>query len=172
MAAIDKLYLNNWYEFDRLVRWSICHYPKLLNYMYDWRMTYKDWDKAMNESIKSTKQIFKRELEKIGGKDVSLQDGINNLIGHYRKDADYECSYEQAKEEVEYILKKVNESDDELEADYKRPVMLTSYKVDRKLLWICPLPEVRKYLYEQCGYKKHWEWLYKSFWKGTYELTH
>lgn len=171
MAAIDKLYLNDWYEFDRLVRWSICYYPKLLNYMYDWRMTYKDWDKAMNESIKSTKQIFKRELEKIGGKDVSLQDGINNLIGHYRKDADYECSYEQAKEEVEYIeyiLKKVNESDDELEADYKRPVMLTSYKVDRKLLWICPLPEVRKYLYEQCGYKKHWEWLYKLFWKGTY----
>lgn len=172
MAAIDKLYLNDWYEFDRLVRWSICYYPKLLNYMYDWRMTYKDWDKAMNESIKSTKQIFKRELEKIGGKDVSLQDGINNLIGHYRKDADYERSYEQAKEEVEYILKKVNESDDELEADYKRPVMLTSYKVDRKLLWICPLPEVRKYLYEQCGYKKHWEWLYKLFWKGTYELTH
>lgn len=106
MAAIDKLYLNDWYEFDRLVRWSICYYPKLLNYMYDWRMTYKDWDKAMKESIKSTKQIFKRELEKIGGKNVSLRDGIYNLIDHYRKDADYECSYEQAKEEVEYILKR------------------------------------------------------------------
>lgn len=172
MAAIDKLYLNDWYEFDRLVRWSICHYPKLLNYMYDWRMTYKDWDKAMKESIKSTKQIFKRELEKIGGRNVSLKVGIYNLIDHYRKNADYECSYEQAKEEVEYILKKANESDDELEADYQRPVMLTSYKVDRKLLWICPLPEVRKYLYEQCGYKKRWEWLYKLFWKGTYELTH
>lgn len=172
MAAIDKLYLNDWYEFDRLVRWSICYYPKLLNYMYDWRMTYKDWDKAMKESIKSTKQIFKRELEKIGGKDVSLKVGIYNLIDHYRKDADYECSYEQAKEEVEYILKRANMSDDELEADYQRHVMLCSYKIDRKLLWICPLPEVRKYLYEQCGYKKRWEWLYKLFWKGTYELTH
>ena len=172
MAAIDKLYLNNWYEFDRLVRWSICYYPKLLHYIYDWRMTYKDWDKAMKESIKSTKQIVERALEKIGGKNVSLQDGINNLIDRYLKDADYECSYEQAKEEVEYILKKANMSDDELEADYKRPVMLCSYKIDRKLLWICPLPEVRKYLYEQCGYKKRWEWLYRIFWKGKYELTH
>ena len=172
MAAIDKLYLNDWYEFDQLVRWSICYYPKLLHYMYDWRMTYKDWDKAMNESIKSTKQIIERELEKIGGKDVSLQDGINNLIDHYRKSADYECSYEQAKDEVEYILKKANMSDDELQADYQRPVMCIPYKMDRKLLWICPLPEVRKYLYEQCGYKKRWEWLYRIFWKGKYELTH
>ena len=172
MAAIDKLYLNDWYEFDNLVKWSICYYPKLLNYMYDWRMTYKDWDKAMKESIKSTKQVFERDLEKIGGKNVSLQDGINNLIDHYHKVADYECSYEQAKEEVEYILKKANMSDDELEADYKRPVMLCSYKIDRKLLWICPLPEVRKYLYEQCGYKKRWEWLYRIFWRGKYELTH
>lgn len=172
MAAIDKLYLNDWYEFDQLVRWSICYYPKLLNYMYDWRMTYKDWYKAMKESIKSTKQIFERDLEKIGGKNASLRDGINNLIDHYRKSADYECSYEQAKDEVEYILKKANMSDDELQADYQRPVMCIPYKMDRKLLWICPLPEVRKYLYEQCGYKKRWEWLYRIFWKGKYELTH
>lgn len=172
MAAIDKLYLNNWYEFDRLVIWSICYYPKLLNYIYNWRMTYTEWDKAMKESIKSTKQIVERDLEKIGGKDVSLQDGINNLIDRYHKDVDYECSYEQAKEEVEYVLKSANKSDDEWEADYKRPVMLCSYKIDRKLLWICPLPEVRKYLYEQCGYKKRWEWLYRIFWKGKYELTH
>ena len=172
MAAIDKLYLKNWYEFDKLVRWSICHYPKLLNYMYNWKMTYKDWDEAMNESIKSTKQIFARELEKIGGKDVSLRDGIYNLIDHYRNEADYECSYDQAKWEVEYILNIANKSDDELEEDYSRPVMNTPCKIDRKLLWICPLPEVRKYLYEQCGYKKRWEWLYKMFWKGTYEFTH
>ena len=172
MAAIDKLYLNDWYEFDNLVKWSICYYPKLLHYIYDWRMTYKDWDKAINESIKSTKQIIERELKKIGGKDVSLKDGINNLISHYHKDANYECSYEQAKDEVEYILKKANMSDDELQADYQRPVMLCSYKIDKKLLWICPLPEVRKYLYEQCGYKKRWEWLYRIFWKGKYELTH
>lgn len=172
MAAIDKLHLRDWHEFDKLVRWSICHYPKLLNYMYDWRMTYKDWNDAMNESIKSTKQIAERELKKIGGRDVSLQDGIYNLIDHYRKEADYECSYEQAKEEVEYILEIANKSYIELEDGYYRSIMNTPCKIDRKLLWICPLPEIRKYLYEQCGYKKRWEWLYKIFWKGKKEFIH
>ena len=172
MAAIDKLHLRNWHEFDRLVRWSICHYPELLNYMYDWRMTYKDWDKAMKASIKMTKKINARDLEKIGGKDVSLRDGIYNLIDHYRKEADYECSYDQAKEEVEYVLKIANMSDDELEEEYSRPIMSTLCEIDRKLLWICPLPEVRKYLYEQCGYKKRWEWLYRMFWKGKKEFTY
>lgn len=171
MAAIDKLYLNNWYEFDKLVRWSICHYPELLNYMYDWRITYKDWEKSMKASTTLTKKINARDLEKIGGKDVSLRNGIYNLIDYYRKEADYECSYYQAKCEAESILNTANKSDIELEDDYSRAVMNTTCKIDRKLLWICPLPEVRKYLYEQCGYKKRWEWLYRMFWKGTYEFT-
>lgn len=47
MAAIDRLYLKDWFKFDELVRWSICYYPELLNYMYNWRMTYEDWDKSM-----------------------------------------------------------------------------------------------------------------------------
>jgi len=172
MAAIDRLYLKDWYEFDKLVRWSICHYPKLLNYMYNWRMTYKDWDEAMNESIKTKKEIVARDLEKIGGKNISLQDGIYNLIAHYRNEVDYECSYEQAKEEVEYVLKIANMSDAELEEEYSRPIMNTPCKVDRKLLWICPLSEIRKYLHEQCGYKKRWEWLYKMFWKGKKEFIY
>lgn len=172
MAAIDKLHLRDWHEFDKLVRWSICHYPKLLNYMYDWRMTYKDWNDAMNESIKSRKQIAERDLEKIGGKDVSFRTAIYNLIDYYRDAVGYECSYDQAKEEVEYILNLANKSDAELEEDYSCPIMNTPYKIDRKLLWICPLPEVRKYLYEQCGYKRRWEWLYKIFWRGKKEFIH
>ena len=172
MAAIDKLHLRDWYEFDKLVRWSICHYPKLLNYMYDWRMTYNDWDKSMKASIKMTKKINARDIEKIGGKDVSLRDATYNLIDYYRKESDYECSYDQAKWEAESILNIANKSDIELEDDYSRSVMNTPCKIDRKLLWICPLPEVRKYLYEQCGYKKRWEWLYKMFWKGKYEFTY
>ena len=63
-----------------------------------------------------------------------------------------------------------NKSDDELEDDYSCPVMNTTCNIDIKLLWICPLPEVRRYLYEQCGYKKRWEWLYKIFWKGKNEF--
>lgn len=172
MAGIDKLHLKSWHTFDKLVRWSICHYPKLLNYMYDWRITYNDWDKSMKASIKMAKKINARDIEKIGGKDVSLRDATYNLIDYYRKESDYECSYDQAKWEAESILNIANKSDIELEDDYSQSVMNTPCKIDRKLLWICPLPEVRKYLYEQCGYKKRWEWLYKMFWKGKYEFTY
>lgn len=172
MAAIDKLYLKNWHEFDRLVRWSICHYPKLLNYMYDWRMTYKDWDKAMKTWIKRTRKNNDRDLEKIGGKDVSLRTATYNLIDYYRDSVGYECSYDQAKYEVERVLDIANKSDVELEEYYSRPIMSTPCEIDRKLLWICPLPEIRKYLYEQCGYKRRWEWLYKMFWKGKKEFIY
>lgn len=172
MAAIDKMYLKDWYTFDTLVRWSICHYPKLLNYMYDWRMTYKDWEKSMKASIKTTKKINALDLEKIGGKDVSLRTAIYNLIDYYRKEADYECGYEQALWEAESILNIANKSQDDLEDDYSRPVMNTPCKIDRKLLWICPVPQVRKYLYEQCGYKKRWEWLYRIFWRGKKEFCY
>lgn len=172
MAAIDKMYLKDWYTFDTLVKWSICYYPKLLNYMYDWRMTYKDWDKAMKVSIKTTKKINARDLKKLGGKDVSLRDATYNLIDYYRKEADYECSYDQAKYEAESILNTANKSDIELEDDYSRPVMNASLKIDRKLLWICPIPQVRKYLYKQCGYKKRWEWLYRIFWRGKKEFCY
>lgn len=172
MAAIDKLHLRDWHEFDKLVRWSICHYPKLLNYMYDWRITCKDWDKSMKASIKMTKKINARDLEKIGGKDVSLRDATYNLIDYYRKESDYECRYDQAKWEAESILNIANKSDIELEDDYSRPIMSTPCEIDRKLLWICPLPEIRKYLYEQCGYKRRWEWLYKMFWKGKKEFIY
>lgn len=172
MAGIDKLHLKSWYTFDELVRWSICHYPELLNYMYDWRISYKDWEKAMKASIKMTKKINARDLEKIGGKDVSLRTATYNLIDYYRKEADYECSYDQAKYEAESILNIANKSDIEFEDDYFRPVMNTSCKIDRKLLWICPIKEVRDYLHEQCGYSRRWEWLYKIFWKGKYEFTY
>ena len=140
--------------------------------MYDWRMTYKDWEKSMKASIKMIKKINERDLEKIGGKDVSLRTATYNLIDYYRKEACYECSYDQAKDEAESILTMANKSDVSLEDDYSRAVMNTPCKIDRKLLWICPIPEVRKYLYEQCGYKKRWEWLYKMFWRGTYEFTY
>ena len=172
MAAIDKLSLNNWHEFDKLVRWAICHYPELLNYMYDWRITRKDWEKSMKASIKLTRKINARDLKKIGGEDVSLRNAIYNLIDYYRKEVDYECSYDQAKWEAVNILNIADKSDDDLEDDYSRAVMNTSCKIDRKLLWICPLHEVRKYLYEQCGYSRRWEWLYKIFWRGRKEFIY
>lgn len=170
MAAIDKMYLNDWYSFDRLVRWSKCHFPSLLNYFYDWRMTYTDWTDAEREYVESVRKINERDLEKIGGKDVSLRNGIYNLIDYYRKEANYECGYEQAKWEVGGILEIAHKDDMELADNHSRPVLNTPIKIDKKLLWICPVPEVREYLHEQCGYKRRWEWLYRIFWRGKKEF--
>lgn len=38
-----------------------------------------------------------------------------------------------------------------------------SLKQDRYLYWRCPLPFIREYLREQCGYKDNW--FVKLFWK-------
>lgn len=38
-----------------------------------------------------------------------------------------------------------------------------SRKEDSYLYWHCPLPFVREYLHEQCGYKDNW--FVKLFWK-------
>ena len=172
MAGVDKLYLKSWHTFDELVRWSICHYPKLLNYMYNWRMTYAEWKELEKKEIKYTREINERDLKKIGGKYITPHKGAKNLIKHYKETADYDCPYEQALDEVTYILNIAHKDDFELAEDYSQPIMNTPCKIDRKLLWICPIKEVREYLYEQCGYKRQWEWLYKIFWKGKYEFTY
>lgn len=35
MAAIDKLYVRTYEEYDDLRRWALVYYPKLLIYFYD-----------------------------------------------------------------------------------------------------------------------------------------
>ena len=157
MAGIDKMYLKDWFAFDRLVRWSICHYPVLLNYFYNWRMTYEEWEESDNEYVKTTRKINERDLEKIGGKDT-------------KETADYDCPYEQALSEVTSILDIAHMDDFELAEEHSRPVLNTPISIDKKLLWLCPIPEVREYLHDQCGYKRRWEWLYKIFWRGKKEF--
>lgn len=170
MAGVDKMYLKSWYAFDRLVKWSICHCPVLLNYFYDWRMTYMEWDKADQEYVKTTRVINERDLEKIGGKDTTPHKGAKMLIEHYKEVSDYDCPYEQALSEVTSILDIAHKDDFELAEEHSRPVLNTPISIDKKLLWLCPIPEVREYLHDQCGYKRRWEWLYKIFWRGKKEF--
>lgn len=35
MAAVDKLYVRTYEEYDDLRRWALAYYPKLLIYFYD-----------------------------------------------------------------------------------------------------------------------------------------
>ena len=44
MAAIDKMYLKDYYVFDEFRLWCLIHNPKLLNHFYHWNMIHKEWE--------------------------------------------------------------------------------------------------------------------------------
>jgi hypothetical protein len=71
---------------------------------------------------------------------------------------------EQAEEEAFAIIDAYEKSARDWEDSYTCPIMNTPFVVDDKLLWICPIPCVRKYLEEHCGYKT--KWYHKLFWRG------
>lgn len=164
MAAIDKMYCHSYYEYDDLRKWAIVYYPQLLFYFYTITLDYILWQKNIDSWLDITKRHLMMDLVKIDNTD-NIEDAIQNLIKHYKDSANYDCPYEQAKSEVDDLFeRKVLLDTDMLEEEYTFPVMNTPLSVDRKLLWICPIPCVRKYLEEQCGYKT--KWYHKLFWRG------
>ena len=44
MAAIDKMYLGDYFIFDKFRLWCIVHKPTLLYHFYNWNMNEKEWD--------------------------------------------------------------------------------------------------------------------------------
>jgi len=164
MACIDKLYVKSYFEYDDLRKWAIVYYPQLLWHFYDITLDYNKWKTNINSWVENQKMILSRELAKIDNEE-DLRIASFKLIRHYQNSADYDCPYEQAEYEVKSIFKrkKLIETD-QIENEYETPVMNTPIKVDKKLLWTCPLPCVRRYLEEQCGYKTRW--YHKIFWRG------
>ena len=164
MAAIDKMYCHSYYEYDDLRKWAIVYYPQLLFYFYTITLDYTLWQKNVDSWLDMTKRHLIMDLIKIGNAN-NTNDAIQNLIKYYKEPANYDCPYEQAKSEVDDIFTRKTLLDaGMLEEEYTFPVMSTPLSVDRKLLWICPIPCVRKYLEEQCGYKT--KWYHKLFWRG------
>lgn len=164
MAAIDKMYCHSYYEYDDLRKWAIVYYPQLLFYFYTITLDYTLWQKNVDSWLDMTKRHLIMDLIKIDNTD-NIDNAIQNLIKHYKESANYDCPYEQAKSEVEDIFTRKTFLDaGMLEEKYTFPVMNTPLSVDRKLLWICPISCVRKYLEEQCGYKT--KWYHKLFWRG------
>ena len=165
MAGIDKLYLNNYFDYDELRRWAIVYYPELLFYFYSVCENYTDWSESISEYVKDHKEIAERDYKLLG--DFKTKDeAIKNLIDHYKSSADYDCPLEQAIDEVDSIIEAYNRTDEDWENVYSHPVTNTPFSVDKKLKWICPLPFVRKYLHEQCGVNPKYEWFYRLFWRG------
>lgn len=163
MAAIDKMYLHSYYEFDELRKWALVYYPELIFYMNRLTMNYAEYCESRDMWVKQTKEDIRRDYARFRGKTGNQ---IQNLIDYYKRTVDYDCPWEQAVDEYKYCEKQMQKTDSDLEDDYTFLAMNTPMRVDRKLKWICPVPCVRKYLQNQCGVNPKREWLYKLFWKG------
>lgn len=166
MAAIDKMYVHSYYEYDDVRRWAMVYYPELLFYFYDIALSYNDYEKNRDKWVEKYKEDIERNYARLGKFETKSQ-AVSNLQYHYRKSAGYKCPLRQAKEEVDYCLKqyeKLQIGNYALEEDYTFPIMNTPFEVDLYLKWHCPVPCVRKYLEEHCGYKTRW--YYKLFWRG------
>lgn len=163
MAAIDKICVNSYYDYDELRRWAIVYYPELLFYFYDISITPKQWEENRKYYVKGSMEIAKRDYKKLG--DFScVPEAEYNLKSYYLKSVNYICTARQATEEVKYIIEAYGRTKEDWEERYEAPITNTPFSVDRKLLWICPIPFVRKYLEETCGYKTRW--YHKLFWRG------
>ena len=154
------MYVHSYYEYDDLRRWAIAYYPELLFHFYDITMTYQQWESDCRAYVKQSIAIAKISYEKIGGTEYAVE----NIIKYYKEVADYDCPLEQAQDEAFAIIDAYNRTAIDWEELYSEPIMNTPFKVDKKLLWICPVPCVRTYLEEHCGYKT--KWYHKLFWKG------
>lgn len=86
--------------------------------------------------------------------------------------------WDDAKKSTVHSLSKIIDSPDKdsvaylngLVEDIAIPCCNFRFDQDRFLLWHCPLPFIRDYLYNQCGYKHHW--YYELFFKGKKEYDY
>lgn len=166
MAAIDKMYVHSYFEYDDIRKWAIAYYPELLFYMTNFAMNFEDYVSKRNHWVEYYKIRIKKDYKRLGAFKTKTE-AVHNLVKHYKESANYDCPLEQAKDEVDYCIKqyeKLQAGDFALEDDYSLCVMNTPFEVDKKLLWICPVPCVREYLEKQCGYKT--KWYHKLFWRG------
>lgn len=156
MAAIDKMYLKDYYVFDKFRLWCLIHNPKLLKSFYYWNLTQQEWDKWKENIYQSRKEMYDREFERAST--------VELLRENYKK-IGYNPPLEQLEEEVASVLAQVEKLKDKATyiEDTTLPMTNFSCKEDRYLLWHCPIEEVREYLTKQCGYKERW--YYKLFFK-------
>lgn len=165
MAAIDKLYVHTFQEYEKVKLWALVYYPKLLLYFYNISLTYKQYHENRREWCVNAKRGIENSHKRLG--DYKTQEeAIQNLIKHYKDVSDYDCPYKQAEEEVLDDFHDISLTDDGLKETYMFPIMNTPCRIDKKLKWICPVPCVREYLHKQCGVNPKLEWLYRIFWRG------
>ena len=80
------------------------------------------------------------------------------IIPEINRESFYNAMLEEAKklkDKIEYIC------------NVKIPIACFTIKQDQYLFWHCPLPFIRKYLIEQCGYEE--KWYHKILFKFTFK---
>lgn len=158
MAGIDRLYLHNFGDFEDLRKWAIVYYPKLLLYFYStyFFVDYIKWEEDLARVAKGCKDRAKKAW-KDASTDGTLECAIAELVRRG-------FSQEDAAEEARALYKDYSKTLLNWYNETKFPVMQTPFKIDKKLVWICPINCVRKYLEDNCGIKTRW--YHKIFWRG------
>lgn len=160
MAAIDKIWINDYYTLSKLRLWAIIYYPKFLWFFYDDALTMDEskFNKVKQRRAKYAKDAYKRHWSSIS------PDGTLECAIAYYKRAPFNMSDYGADKEATEDCENALKSRKTIESEIKIAVTNTPIRIDRKLKWICPIPEVRTYLHSQCGVTEHW--YYKLFWRG------
>jgi hypothetical protein len=156
MAAIDKMYLKDYYVFDEFRLWCLIHNPKLLKSFYHWNITQQEWDQYKENKYRHDKELCD-----------NLHPYFSNIesLQQYYLQVDVKISQERLAYEVSEHLRWYDTLKNKAKCieDWGLAVTCFSCKEDKYLLWHCPIEEVREYLTKQCGYKERW--YYKLFFK-------
>ena len=159
MAALDKIYVSDYWDLVELRNWAMAYYPKLILYFYNWA-----WEVNEKEFLECKRTLAKRAYKEAhtGWEKYSKDGTLNGAIAYLMEK--YEITNEQAWEEATSMLEDFNKSLNDWEGEITLPIVNLPFKVCKYLKWRCPVSCVRKYLQENCGIKEHW--YYKLFWKG------
>ena len=167
MAAIDKMYLKDYYVFDNFRLWCIANKPTLLYHFYNWNMNEKEWNEWKENCYNNAKEINDKAHERFCSFE-KLRKYYDEIIKSMKEEySDYSITIldEQVRDEVKYHLdcrKELLDKETWIK-NHELPITNFSCKEDKYLLWHCPIEEIRKYLIDQCSYKERW--YYKLFFK-------
>ncbi|MCM1031575.1 MAG: hypothetical protein NC410_09085 [Oscillibacter sp.] len=164
MAAIDKIYVSNFQDFDDFRKWVMIYYPKMSRYFYNYFMSESEFDKWMEEVYQSRIEKITKTYEKFEGS-LGVEKVKEHLFQLYCNESNlFDVSHDAQSIIDDFLDTKRLNKDDFIEKHCHVPITNFPCRCDKILLWRCPIPFVRDYLKKNCGYKT--KWYHKLFWKG------